>query len=99
MKPTRREILYGAAAVTAGWACSQDHTPTTPASAEPYRFRLAICNETFDGWSFAEACKGAVRTGYEAIEIGPHVLSDDPCSLSPASWPRREWPASGSTTS
>ena len=83
MKPTRREILYGAAAMTAGWACSQDETPTTPVPAGPYRFRLAICNETFDGWSFADACKGTVRTGYEAIEIGPHVLSDDPCSISP----------------
>ena len=82
MNPTRREILYGAAAMAAGWACSQGEAPQNAAPAEPYRFRLAICNETFDGWSFADACKGAVRTGYEAIEIGPHVLSDDPCSLS-----------------
>ena len=28
MKPTRREILYGATAMTAGWACSQDKAPT-----------------------------------------------------------------------
>ena len=50
----------------------------------PYRFRLAICSGTFHGWSFAEACQGAVRTGYEAIEIAPHLLSDDPNSLSAA---------------
>ena len=33
MKPTRREILYGAAAMTAGWACSQDKAPTNTAQA------------------------------------------------------------------
>lgn len=49
-----------------------------------YRFRIAVCSGTFQGWSFAEACKGAVRTGYEGIEIAPHLLSDDPNSLSAA---------------
>ena len=54
----------------------------TPPGSSGYRFRLAICSGTFHGWSFTEACKGAVRTGYEAIEIAPHLLSDDPNSLS-----------------
>ena len=58
---------------------SAARTPPEPSS---YRFRLAICSGTFHGWSFADACKGAVRTGYEAIEIAPHLLSDDPNSLS-----------------
>ena len=59
---------------------SEGRTPRKPAG---YRFRLAVCSGTFHGWSFAEACKGAVRTGYEGIEIAPHLLSDDPNSLSP----------------
>lgn len=55
-----------------------------PPGSSDYRFRLAVCSGTFQGWSFAEACKGAVRTGYEGIEIAPHLLSDDPNSLSAA---------------
>ena len=54
----------------------------TPSDSSRYRFRLAVCSGTFQGWSFAEACKGAVRTGYEGIEIAPHLLADDPNSLS-----------------
>lgn len=60
---------------------SEGRTPRKPAGD---RFRLAVCSGTFQGWSFAEACKGAVRTGYEGIEIAPHLLSDDPNSLSGA---------------
>lgn len=62
-------------------AASDRRTPRKPAD---YRFRLAVCSGTFQAWSFAEACKGAVRTGYEGIEIAPHLLSDDPNSLSAA---------------
>lgn len=62
-------------------AGSEGRTPRKPAD---YRFRLAVCSGTFQGWTFAEACKGAVRTGYEGIEIAPHLLSDDPNSLSAA---------------
>ena len=54
----------------------------TPPGPSGYRFRLAVCSGTFQGWSFAEACQGAVRTGYEGIEVAPHLLSDDPNSLS-----------------
>ena len=53
-----------------------------PPGSSGYRFRLAVCSGTFQGWRFADACKGAVRTGYEGIEIAPHLLSDDPNSLS-----------------
>ena len=67
MNPTRREILYGAAAMAAGWACSQDEAPQNAVPAEPYRFRLAICNETFDGWSFADALQRG----------GPHGIRGD----------------------
>ena len=62
-------------------AGSEGGTPREPADD---RFRLAVCIGTFHGWSFADACQGAVRTGYEAIEIAPHLLSDDPNSLSAA---------------
>jgi sugar phosphate isomerase/epimerase len=44
-------------------------------------FQLAICNETFQGWSFAEMCRGAKRTGYSGVEIAPFTLGDDPVAL------------------
>ena len=44
-------------------------------------FHLAICNETFQGWSFAEMCRGAKRTGYSGVEIAPFTLGDDPVAL------------------
>ena len=82
MSPTRREFVTLAGAAAAGCSQAESEASTTQPEPAPYRFRLAICNETFDGWTFADSCKGVIRTGYEAIEIGPHVLSDDPNTLS-----------------
>ena len=66
----------------AGDRSQAEFETTTPPDSSKYQFHLAVCSGTFHGWSFAEACKGAVRTGYEGIEIAPHLLSDDPNSLS-----------------
>jgi len=44
-------------------------------------FRLAICNETFQCWTFAEMCQGARRLGYSGLEIAPFTLGDDPAAL------------------
>ena len=44
-------------------------------------FQLAICSETFQGWSFAEMCRGAKRTCYSGVEIAPFTLGDDPAAL------------------
>ena len=32
----------------------------------PYVFRHSICNEAFDKWPFAEACKAIRKAGYTA---------------------------------
>ena len=53
-------------------------------AASPAPFRLAICNETFEGWSFLEACRGARAAGFTGVEIAPFTLSSDPASLSSA---------------
>ena len=49
-----------------------------------YRFRQAICNEAFEKWSFADACKTIRKAGYEGIEIAPFTLAEDPAALSAA---------------
>lgn len=54
----------------------------------PYQFRHAICNEAFDKWPFADACKAIRRAGYAGIEIAPFTLAEDPATISAAA--RRE---------
>jgi sugar phosphate isomerase/epimerase len=43
--------------------------------------KLAVCNNTFRGSGFAEACRLAARTGYRGLEIGPATLGNDPAAL------------------
>jgi len=52
------------------------------ANGSPGRFRLALCNRTFQGKSFAETCRLTRETGFTGIEIAPYTLSDDPATLS-----------------
>ncbi|MDE0627639.1 MAG: sugar phosphate isomerase/epimerase [Bryobacterales bacterium] len=82
MRLHRRELL--ALLASAGCAIEPGGEPAETQAREDDRFRLAICNETFQGWEFAEGCRGAVETGYTGIEIAPFTLSQDPASI-PAS--------------
>ncbi len=50
--------------------------------------RHSICNEIFQGYSFAQAAKATCKAGYTGIEIAPFTLAADPASLTPAA--RRE---------
>lgn len=52
--------------------------------AKPQPFRLAVCSETFPGFSFAKICEAARKTGYTGLEIDPSNLGDDPAALSAA---------------
>jgi D-psicose/D-tagatose/L-ribulose 3-epimerase len=65
---TRRDAILGMAA--AG---------VLHGAAKP--FRLAVCNETFAGSSFEDACRLAVSTGYTGLEIMPSTLSSDPAQI------------------
>jgi sugar phosphate isomerase/epimerase len=44
-------------------------------------FRHSICNEVYQGWDFADACRHIKETGYQGIEIAPFTLSEDPCNI------------------
>jgi len=47
-----------------------------------YQFRHSMCNEAFEKWPFAEACKAIRKAGYSGIEIAPFTLAEDPAAFS-----------------
>lgn len=47
-------------------------------------FRHSICNEAFESWPFADACRAIRRIGYAGIEIAPYTLAERPQDVSPA---------------
>src|SRR3954468_15077806 len=46
-----------------------------------YRFRHSTCNEAFEGWNFADACKAIRKAGYDGIEIAPFTLAERPSAV------------------
>ena len=43
--------------------------------------KFGICNETYQGWGFPETCEHIASVGYDAVEIAPFTLKDDPRDL------------------
>lgn len=52
-------------------------------------FRHSTCNEAFEKWPFADACKTIRRIGYTGIEIAPFTLAERPGDINAAQ--RREY--------
>ena len=44
--------------------------------------KFAICNETYEGWDFEAVCADIAESGYDAVEIAPFTLDDDPTAIS-----------------
>src|SRR5258708_5897397 len=51
-------------------------------------FRHSTCNEAFEKWPFADACKAIRKIGYTGIEIAPFTLAGRPTDVTAAQ--RRE---------
>ena len=47
-------------------------------------FRHSTCNEAFEKWPFADACKAIRRIGYTGIEIAPFTLAERPTDITAA---------------
>ena len=47
-------------------------------------FRHSICNEAFDKWPFADACRAIRQAGYTGIEIAPFTLAATPGEITAA---------------
>jgi sugar phosphate isomerase/epimerase len=47
-------------------------------------FRHAMCNEAFEGHSFADTCRAILAAGYTGIEIAPFTLAADPLQITAA---------------
>jgi D-psicose/D-tagatose/L-ribulose 3-epimerase len=47
-------------------------------------FRHSICNEAFEKWPFADACKAIRKAGYTGIEIAPFTLAAKPADINAA---------------
>ncbi len=52
-------------------------------------FRHSICNEAFEKYPFADACRAIAKIGYTGIEIAPYTLADKPVNVSTAA--RKEY--------
>ncbi len=50
----------------------------------PYPFRHSMCNEAFEGRTFADTCRAIRKAGYTGIELAPFTLAEDPAAISPA---------------
>jgi D-psicose/D-tagatose/L-ribulose 3-epimerase len=46
--------------------------------------KLAICNEVFEGWTWADTVRAIAGAGYDGVEIAPFTLTGSVTDLSPA---------------
>jgi sugar phosphate isomerase/epimerase len=46
--------------------------------------RFSLCNEVFEGWSWADTVQTIAQVGYDGVEIAPFTLAESVEDLSPA---------------
>ncbi|MAE62744.1 MAG: D-tagatose 3-epimerase [Phycisphaeraceae bacterium] len=43
--------------------------------------KFAICNETYQGWTFSEICEDVAACGYDGVEMAPFTIDEDPTQI------------------
>jgi len=49
-----------------------------------HALRYSMCNDAFEQWPFAAACKALRQAGYAGVEIAPFTLHEDPARITAA---------------
>ena len=55
--------------------------PAARAFAGSAHFPLAMCNDAFQDWPFAEVCRAVKKAGFDGVELTPSTLSDKASAL------------------
>ncbi|HEX7388048.1 MAG TPA: sugar phosphate isomerase/epimerase family protein [Castellaniella sp.] len=51
-------------------------------AVNPQAMRIALCNEVLQPLTFLEQCRLAAAMGYDALEVAPFTLAEDPLQIS-----------------
>ncbi len=73
---TRRSFLRAATVGLVDAAAGRGTCVDESARLRKPLFHYSICNEIFEKWDFADACRAARKLGYEGLEIAPFTLAD-----------------------
>ena len=57
--------------------------------------KFAICNEMYEGWDFEAACADIAECGYDAVEIAPFTLDEDPTRITESDARKNRRPRQG----
>ena len=77
----RRTFLNQAVPLMSGIAALSRTSALAAGLSTGSQFKHSMCNETFEGRTFADTCKAIRKAGYTGIEVAPFTLSEDPNAI------------------